>query len=287
MLEQENFFEKPGPELEQKPEDWTKLEQSADKTIQEMIGRGILSLEKISSQEIKKDERNGRDSMLFVKQKENGVIKEKIIHYNSRVHPSLEYAEYTEKLTYEFGNGVVIHFESFLPSGWKLNQSRNKKARFDVVWERVEYEDLEKDLSVFGLLHEIGHVLNLEKLKKENPLEYKETLQACKEWGSPFGWPKEKYETILRKLAPGERNAWAIALNIFRVLKNNDLFLEKKDISPKELQGEITNCLTTYQKNLEERIFIKNSQFIEKKIKKIVEEVLHYDQPGRQETEKK
>ena len=284
--EKEKIFEKSESKQEQKPEGWIKLEQSSDKTIQKMIGRSILSLEEISNQEIEKDKKEGKDVTLLIKQKENGVTKEKIINYTSRAHPSLKYAEYTEKLTYEFNSGVVVHFEKFLPEEWKLGQGRDRGANFDVTWERVEYEDIEKDLSIFGLLHEIGHVLYLEKLKKENSQEYKEILTACKEWGSPMGWSKEKKENILKKLVLAERNAWAVALNIFRVLKNNGLVLEKKDISLKELQEEITDCLATYQKNMEERVFIKG-KLSEEKIKEIAKEALRRDQLRKQNTEKK
>ena len=271
MLEKEPKIKK----IEQpRNEAWERLENSPDKAVREMIRRGILSLEKITDEEIEKDKKEGKDVALLAQEKGNGTIKEKIINYTSEA-PDGEYAEYTEKLAYEFGDGIVVHFENFLPSGWKLRQDL-MGFRCSESSRTIGYNDLEEGW-LLAILHEIGHAWVSEKTRAKDPAEFEKMGIILKKWNDFHQLPKEQWRTaesqgplegIFQMVAQSERDAWAFALKVVRTLKNcGRIITDRSGCDLEELEKEIAGALSTYQEGLKKKFFLKGSKMSEEEIR--------------------
>jgi hypothetical protein len=71
---------------------------------------------------------------------------------------------------------------------------------------------------------------------------------------------KARKKELLNITAISERNAWAIALNIIRVLKNYSLDIESEKFGPEDFRKRIAESLSTYQRHAQEKIFLKGTE---------------------------
>ncbi len=123
------------------------------------------------------------------------------------------------KIILNLKNGVVLDFSNLLPDGWKFVSPtfliKSGKEKVAGVWsanleqKTISVGEIKGTESVFALLHEIGHALDKEKMKKAN--EVYENYGESRSFNS-FS-------------SSAERVAWANAINLMRKLRDDGINL--------------------------------------------------------------